>query len=109
VGRHDAGQILGLRTYLKHISREDINRLMKTDPEYFFNMAPFALSLGIIRPFARNFGSMKMDQCPYLVSKLHGRHTAEEWAELIADTANLIDAKFRRMEWEKWINPKARE
>lgn len=109
VGRHDAGQILGLRSYLKHISREDINRLMKTDPEYFFNMAPFALSLGIIRPFARNFGSIKMDQCPYLVSKLHGKRTAEEWAELIADTANLIDAKYRRMEWEKWINPWARE
>ena len=109
VGRHDAGKILGLRSYLKHISKEDIHRLMKTDPEYFFNMAPFALSLGIIHPFARNFGSIKMDQCPYLVTKVHGYRTAEEWAELIADTANLIDAKYRRMEWAKWVNPKARE
>ena len=109
VGRHDAGRILGLRSYLKHISKEDIHRLMKTDPEYFFNMAPFALSLGIIHPFARNFGSIKMDQCPYLVTRVHGKRSAEEWAELIADTANLIDSKFRRMEWEKWINPKAKE
>ncbi len=109
VGRHDAGQILGLRSYLKHISKDDIHRMLKTDPEYFFNMAPFALSLGIIHPFARNFGSIKMDQCPYLVTRVHGKRTAEEWAELIADTANLIDSKFRRMEVEKWINPKARE
>ena len=109
VGRHDAGKILGLRSYLKHISKDDIRRLMKTDPEYFFNMAPFALSLGIIHPFAKNFGSIKMDQCPYLVTRVTGRRTAEEWAELIADTANLIDSKFRKMEWEKWINPKARE
>ena len=109
VGRHDAGQILGLRSYLKHISREDIHRLMRTDPEYFFNMAPFALSLGIIYPFARNFGSIKMDQCPYLVTRVHGKRTAEEWAELIADTANLIDSKFRRMEVEKWIKPQVRQ
>jgi len=109
VGRHDAGQILGLRSYLKHISKGDIHRLMKTDPEYFFNMAPFALSLGIIHPFARNFGSIKMDQCPYLVTRVTGRRTAEEWAELIADTANLIDSKFRKMEVEKWINPRARQ
>ena len=109
VGRHDAGRILGLRSYLKHISKEDIHRLMKTDPEYFFNMAPFALSLGIIYPFAKNFGNIKMDQCPYLVTRVTGRRTAEEWAELIADTANLIDSKYRKMEWEKWINPKARE
>jgi len=108
VGRHDAGKILGLRSYLKHISKEDIRRLMKTDPEYFFNMAPFALALGIIHPFARNFGSIKMDQCPYLVTRVTGRRTAEEWAELIADTANLIDSKFRKMEWEKWVNPNAR-
>jgi len=109
VGRHDAGQILGLRSYLKHIPKEDIHRMLKTDPEYFFNMAPFALSLGIIHPFAKNFGSIKMDQCPYLVTRVTGRRTAEEWAELIADTANLIDSKFRRMEVEKWINPQARQ
>lgn len=109
VGRHDAGKILGLRSYLKHISKEDIHRLMKTDPEYFFNMAPFALSLGIIHPFAKNFGSIKMDQCPYLVTRVTGKRTAEEWAELIADTADLIDSKFRKMEVEKWFNPKARQ
>ena len=109
LGRHDAGRILGLRSYLKHISKEDIHRLMKTDPEYFFNMAPFALSLGIIYPFARNFGSVKMDQCPYLVTRVTGKRSAEEWAELIADTANLMDAKFRKMEVERWYNPKARQ
>ena len=109
VGRHDAGQILGLRSYLKHISKSDIHRLMKTDPEYFFNMAPFALALGIIYPFARNFGSMKMDQCPYLVTRVQGKRSAEEWAELIADTANLMDSKFRKMEVEKWIKPQARQ
>ena len=109
VGRYDAGVILGLRSYLKHISKEDIHRMLKTDPDYFFNMAPFALSLGIIYPFARNFGSIKMDQCPYLVTRVHGKRTAEEWAELIADTANLIDSKFRRMEVEKWIKPQVRQ
>ena len=108
VGRHDAGHILGLRSYLKNISKEDIHRLLKTDPEYFFNMAPFALSLGVIHPFAKNFGSIKMDQCPYLVTRVHGKRTAEEWAELLADTADLIDAKYRRMEIEKWINPRLR-
>lgn len=108
VGRHDAGKILGLRSYLKHISKEDIHRLLKTDPDYFFNMAPFALSLGVIHPFAKNFGSIKMDQCPYLVTRVHGKRTAGEWAELIADTADLIDSKYRRMEIEKWFNPNAR-
>lgn len=102
VGRHDAGQILGLRQYLKHISKEDINRLMKTDPDYFFNMAPYALSLGVIHSFAKNFGSRKLDQCPYLVSRIQGKHPAEDWAEILADTADMMDAKYRKGEIEKW-------
>jgi hypothetical protein len=108
IGRHNAGQILGLRSYLKKIPKEDIHRMLKTDPDYFFNMAPFALSLGVILPFARNFGSIKMDGCPYLISRVTGKRTAEEWAEMIADTADLIDSRYRRMEIEKWTSPKFR-
>ena len=94
--------ILGLRHYLKHITREDIDRLMKTDPDYFFNLAPFALAMGIIRPFGRNFGSKKMNSCPYLAMDLHGRRSADDWAELLAMTADMIDQRYRRMEIEKW-------
>lgn len=108
LGRHNAGQILGLRSYLKHIPKDDIHRMMKTDPEYFFNMAPFALSLGIILPFAASFGNIKLDQCPYMATKVHGKRSAAEWADVIADTADLIDSKFRRMEIEKWTNPTQR-
>jgi len=103
LGRYDAGMILGLRSYLKRITKADIDRLMKTDPDYFFNMAPYALALGVLRPFAANFGSRKLDQCPYLVTKVSGKRTAEEWGEQLADAADLIDEKYRRMEIEKWL------
>jgi len=103
LGRHDAGQILGLRSYLKRISKEDIQRLQKADPDYFFNMAPFALALGIIKPFAANFGGRPMDQCPYLVTRVHGKRSAMEWAEILAQTADMMDARYRRGEIEKWL------
>lgn len=103
LGRHDAGMLLGLRSYLKTISKEDIQRLMKADPDYFFNLAPYALSLGIIKPFAKNFGGRPIDQCPYLTTRVHGKRTAEEWAQILAQTADLMDARYRRMEIERWI------
>ena len=102
LGRHDAGMILGLRSYMKNISKPEIDRIMRTDPDYFFNLAPYALALGVIMPFSRNFGSRKLDQCPYLVTKTYGKRTAEEWAYILADAADKIDAKYRRMEIEKW-------
>ena len=103
VGRQDAGQILGLRSYLKHISKEDIQRLTKSDPDYFFNMVPYALAMGILKPFANNFGSKPMEQCPYLMANIKGKRSAIEWAELLAEAADRMDALYRRMEIEKWL------
>lgn len=103
LGRHDGGQVLGLRKYLKRLPKGNINRLLMNDPEYFFNYAPYALAMGIMGPFARAFGGRKMDQCPYLVTKVSGRRTAEEWGHLMQDTADIMDAKSRRMQIEKWV------
>ena len=103
LGRHDAGQILGLRSFLKHLSKEDIQRLQKSDPDYFFNMAPYALAMGIIKPYAANFGGRPLDQCPYLVTRIHGKRSAMEWADILAETADKMDARYRRGELEKWL------
>lgn len=103
LGRHDAGIVLGLRHYVKHLPRSDINRLLMNDPDYFFNLAPYALALGVLRPFAMAFGRRKLDQCPYLVTRVHGKRTAEEWGLLMAGVADMLDAKARRMQLEKWV------
>ena len=103
VGRYDAGRILGLRHYLKHIPRDSIGRLMSNDPDYFFNLAPFALALGVINPFAKAFARRKLNQCPYLMSSIHGKRSAEEWAKLLASTADMMDERSRRMMVEKWL------
>ena len=83
--------------------KESINRLMINDPEYFFNYAPYALALGVMGPFARAFGGRKFDQCPYLMTRVAGKRTAEEWGQLMQDTADIMDAKSRRLQVEKWV------
>lgn len=104
LGRHDAGQILGLRSYLKHLPRDSINRLLHNDPDYFFNMAPYALALGIIHPYADAFGRRKLEHCPYLYTRNDtGRHTADEWGELMRETALKMDARAKQMQLERWF------
>ena len=77
---------------------------MANDPEYFFNMAPYALAMGVINPFCAGFGQRKFNQCPYLVTPVTGKRTAEEWGYLLADTADLMDALSRRMMIEQLID-----
>ena len=108
LGRHDAGLVLGLRRYVKRLPKEDISRFLRNDPDYYFNYAPYALALGVINPYSRAFGKRKLDQCPYLVTRVTGRRTAEEWGQLLADTADLMDHKSRQMQIEKWFAVKVK-
>ena len=103
LGRHDAGQVLGLRRHVKRLPREDIGRFLRNDPDYYFNNAPYALAMGVINPYSRAFGKRRFDQCPYLTTGVNEKHTAEEWGHIMADIADLMDHKARRMQIEKWF------
>ena len=103
LGRHDAGQVLGLRRYVKRLPKENINRFLKNDPDYYFNYAPYALALGVINPYSKAFGQRKLENCPYLIVKTSGKQTAEEWGHILADVADMMDHKSRRMQIEKWF------
>ncbi len=103
MGRADASLILGLRRYMKKVDFKELERLQRNDPDYFFQLAPYALALGVVTPFAKNFGARRLDQCPYLVTRVHGKRTAEEWAALLKDVADAMDHRHRKMMVQRWI------
>lgn len=102
MGRQNAMQILGLRHYLKTLSADELNRILQNDPEFFYNLAPYALALGVDREFAKAFGKRKFGECPYFVSGLHGRHKASDWAYAMRDAADILDARQRQMQLERY-------
>lgn len=103
LGLYQAGQILGLRQYLKHISEDDIDRNMEHNPDYFFDMMPFAIALGVDRSFAKRFGKRDVGHCTYLAARQDRRRDAVEWALLMRKTADRMDRRQRRMLLRKWF------
>ena len=103
LGRHDAGQVLGLRRHVKRLPKSEISRFLRNDPDYYFNYAPYALAMGVINPYSRAFGKRKIDQCPYLVTRVIGKRTADEWGHILSDVADAMDRKSRQMQIEKWF------
>ena len=103
LNRYEMAQIFGLRRYLKKMTAAEAAKQMKADPDFFFRLAPYALAMGVLKPFAAAFGKRKLEQCPYLVTTVHGRKRADEWAYLMVTAADHMDARFRRMEVERWL------
>ena len=103
LGRYSASQVLGLRYYLKHAANQELRRATANNPEYFFEMAPYAIALGVDGAFAKQFGRIPQPDCPYLTTDRKAKRTTEEWAQLLRKTADMMDKRQRQMQLEKWI------
>ena len=102
LGRINATEILGLRHHLRKVDSEELFRLRKRDPEYFYNMIPHALALGVEKKFAINYGKKKLHPCPYLVTARQSRHNALQWAMTMKDVAKILDSRKNQMKWEQF-------
>ncbi|MBE6974093.1 MAG: DUF2207 domain-containing protein [Ruminococcaceae bacterium] len=102
-GKASMAQILGLRHYLKTVSPEELRRNLNIDPQYYYDLAPFALALGVDREFARQVKGIRLPQCPYLTTGMDGQMTAPEWNELLRDTVDALDAMQKRMYIDRFL------
>ena len=102
LGRQNASYVLGLRHYLKKISQQDITRLQHNDPEFFYNMLPYAMALGVGKAFSRTFGRKKLEPCPYFVCGINTGMSALDWARFLHEAIEILDTRQRRMEFEKY-------
>lgn len=99
-GRQDLSQILGLRRYLITVSKDELKRIQTTDPEYFHNLAPYALALGVEQSFARRFGKSRIPACPYITAAL-GDGTAHQWCDNMRRALREMDRRSKSLPLEK--------
>lgn len=103
LGMYNAGQILGLRHFLRKLDEKQLKRLLENNPDYFFDMLPIAIALGVDTKFAKAFAKIRVPDCHYLLVARNEKRTASEWAYMIRKIADQMDKRQRRMEIEKWF------
>lgn len=103
LGMLHAGEVLGIRHFLRKLDDKQLKRLLDNNPDYFFDMLPYAIALGVDKKFAKAFGKMPMADCHYLLVTRNDRRTAAEWAFMVRKIADQMDKRQRKLELEKWI------
>lgn len=96
-GKQMVSELWGLRRFLRDAAQADLQRILRTNPDYFYSMAPYALALGVDRSFARQVGNNKLPACTYLTTGMDGDMTAAEWSRLLRETVAAMDALKQRM------------
>jgi hypothetical protein len=102
-GIYNAGQVLGLRHFLKKLDQQKLERLLENNPDYFFDMLPIAIALGVDTKFAKAFGNMRIPECHYLLVARDDKRTAADWALLVRKVADRMDKRQRKLELERWL------
>ena len=92
-----ACQLLGLRHYLTGMKRSQAKDEIERNPDYFFELAPYALAFGVEDAFAKHFGQAIMPQCGYLDAARADKRNAREWAYIMRQTAEKLDNAAKRI------------
>lgn len=102
LGHQAMEQIINLRRHLRTASTQELAQLLKGNPNYFFELAPYALALDADRQFARRFDPLKLQECNYLIVGNRRHMPASEWARVLRTTVDTLDAKAKRLPLERF-------
>ena len=91
-----ACQLMGLRHHLTGMKRQQVHGELARTPDYFFEMAPYALALGVEDGFAKRFGKTIMPKCGYMDAERAEKRTAAQWAYIMRQTAEKLDRGARK-------------
>lgn len=103
LGRQTAQQILGLRRYLRTVSKTELQRLCAENPEYFHQIAPYALALNTHRRFARRFGSLPVASCPYIRYGTDHSMSAAQHSIRLEQLLKQMDRRARQLPVERLL------
>lgn len=103
LGKQYQGQVLDLRRYLRSVPKGELQRIYAINPDYFFQLAPYALALGAHKRFGRQFGAIKLDRCGWLSIGADNAMTATQWAQLLEQTLESMSTRSHRLPLEKFL------
>lgn len=102
LGHQIMEQIFNLRRHIRTTSNQDMVRLLKGNPNYFHEVAPYALALGMDRKFARHFDRQRLQECNFLIVGNRRQMKASEWAKALRSAVETLDAKAKRLPLERF-------
>ena len=102
-GRQAMAQIAGLRRHMRKVSPQELQRICQSNPDYFHQLAPYALALEVDKAFAKRFGRMSIPKCSYLIAPTSPHMTAMEWSRLLRDAAEARDERQKLLPFERFI------
>ena len=101
-GSRNFADLMGLRRYMRKVTKAELARILRSNPDYYYELAPFAFAMGVDKKFAKQFGSLRIPACNWLVTGMTPPRTPLEWYPLLREAVESMNALATRPFWEKY-------
>ncbi len=95
-------QLWGLRRFMTGIGSFDLQQLIQQNPNYYYELAPYALALGVDRSFARRFGKTTLPEESYLLCGAPREMTAAQFASRLRRAADVLNQRQKKLPYEQF-------
>lgn len=82
--------LLGLRSFLRSATQDELTRLDRADSLYFYRMLPFAEQLGVGPTFSRRAACLEPEPCPWLIDAGNEPKTPAEFYRTYVSIATSV-------------------
>lgn len=103
-GSRNYADLMGLRRYMKKVTKAELSRILRSNPGYYYELAPFAIAMGVDKKFAKQFASLRIPACTWLVTGMAAPRTPNEWYPLLREAVESMNALSNRPFWEKYTD-----
>ena len=101
-GVRTCSDLAGLRRYMKKVTKAELLRILRSNPDYYYELIPFAYAMGVDKAFSRRFETLRIPPCTWLVAGMAVPRTPEEWYPLLREAVEAMNALAKRPFWEKY-------
>ena len=102
-GARSMQQLFGLKRYMLKADTFELQRLLQINPNYFYELVPYALALGVDKQFAKRFGKVKLSDCSFLITPDQQEMTPSQWASALRTAADALNARQKRLPYERLL------
>lgn len=97
LGLQGLAQLQALRGYMTTATAFDLHRLVQANPNYYYELAPYALAMGVDKAFARRFGKLLLPECSFLRTEHTHQMTASAWADRLREVYDKLNFRQKRL------------
>ncbi len=100
-GKRCLAELRSLRRFMIATPAGDLQRMLQGNPNYFYELAPYALAMGVDKKFARKFGREPLVESGFIFTDSHRELNASQTAQLMRQAADTLNALQKRLPYER--------